>query len=321
MENKMRLIVSVISGLAALGVAGLEAQQPKQSDTRTDRETWPCCISSRDDCRPSDGKSDCRMLLSSRSDSAMVNRAAIGVQLSATGTARDTLGVFVSRVTPKGPAERAGIVEGDRLVSVNGVDLRVSAADAEDSFAAGLASRRVTREVSKLKPGAIVNVRVNSGGRIREVQVTAGRASDLREGGFLGLLDGAPSGVFRTMPNLEGMRAPLERLRTEMPRIRMQDFDAPRARLEEMTIPRMRIESSPRLRVESLPRVWVDGVSGIRVETIPGLRDGEGRIRIYTPRGDGEYRTYLITPDGELKLDNSDRSKHEREKIEKKSKK
>ena len=39
-----------------------------------------------------------------RTDSAMAKRAAIGLELRSTGTRRDTLGVFVEAVTPKGPA-------------------------------------------------------------------------------------------------------------------------------------------------------------------------------------------------------------------------
>jgi S1-C subfamily serine protease len=105
-----------------------------------------------------------------------MKRAALGVQVSGTGSARDTLGLFVTSVNSKGPAENAGIVEGDRLVSINGVDLRVPAADIEDGYASGLPARRLQREVSKLTPGTRVNLRVYSGGRIRDVQVTTGRA-------------------------------------------------------------------------------------------------------------------------------------------------
>ena len=308
----MRVTASIIAGFAIAGLAtGLGAQQPKvQSQAKAPDDDHERCVTFN-------GRSECRWF--GDADSIARNRAVIGVSLSPTGTARDTLGVFVSRVTPKGPAENAGIVEGDRIVSINGVDLRVNAADAGDSYAAGLPSRRLTREVNNLKPGSIVNLRVNSGGRVRDVRVTAGRASDFREAGSFRLLDGVGTGVFRSIPDLEAVRVPLERLRTEMPRIRTQDFDELRGRLE--AIPRMRIESMPRIRTEGMPRVWVDGMPGIRVQTMPGLRDGEGRIRIYTPRKDGEYRTYIITPDGELKLDNSDKTKQDREKIEKKSKK
>jgi hypothetical protein len=109
----------------------------------------------------------------------MAKRAALGIELRATGTRRDTLGVFVEGVTPKGPAEAAGIIEGDRIAAINGIDLRTSSADVEDSYTNGLASHRLTREVQKLTPGSRVTLRVYSGGRYRDVQVVAGKASDI----------------------------------------------------------------------------------------------------------------------------------------------
>jgi len=130
-------------------------------------------------------------------DSVMAKRAALGLELRTTGTRRDTLGVFVEAVTPKGPAETAGIIEGDRIASINGVDLRTQAGDTEDSYANGLAAHRLGREVQKLTPGARVNLRVYSGGRFRDVQVTAGKASDVMR----------LSNRFEfMMPGMEGMR-------------------------------------------------------------------------------------------------------------------
>src|ERR1700687_4713159 len=157
----------------------------------------------------SDGRVECRVLhrglaedsefghtMFLRMDSAMAKRAALGLELRATGTRRDTLGVFVEAVTPKGPAETAGIIEGDRIASINGVDLRTSAADTEDSYANGLAAHRLSREVLKLSPGSRVNLQVYSGGRLRDVQVTAGKASDVMRLG----------NRFRfMMPGMEGM--------------------------------------------------------------------------------------------------------------------
>ncbi len=122
-------------------------------------------------------------------DSSMIKRAAIGVQVQTTGTRRDTIGVFISRVVPDGPAEKAGIVEGERIVSINGVDLRVAAADVDDSYTAGIASHRLIREMEKLMPGGIVRLQVNSGGRTREVQVTTARASDVhKSSGEMGMM-------------------------------------------------------------------------------------------------------------------------------------
>jgi hypothetical protein len=140
-----------------------------------------------------DGRVECRVLRGSakgdsafrsnkifyRMDSAMAKRAALGLELRATGTRRDTLGVFVEAVTPKGPAESAGIIEGDRIAAINGVDLRTAGGDVDDSYTNGLAAHRLSREVQKLTPGTRVTLRVYSAGRFRDVQVTAGKASDV----------------------------------------------------------------------------------------------------------------------------------------------
>src|SRR5687768_18296866 len=112
------------------------------------------------------GRIECRKMLEGelggrlgylrgRVDSALMKRAALGLQISSTGTRRDTIGVFVSSVTPKGPAENAGIIEGDRIVSINGVDLRVASADAEDSYASGLATDDCSAKSASSHPARV----------------------------------------------------------------------------------------------------------------------------------------------------------------------
>lgn len=98
------------------------------------------------------------------------NRAVIGVS-TATGSDRDTLGVLVTRVTPGGPAEKAGIEEGNRIASVNGVNLRLAPADVGDWDMANVMSRRLTRELGKLKPGDEAELRVYASGQTRAVKV------------------------------------------------------------------------------------------------------------------------------------------------------
>jgi serine protease Do len=98
------------------------------------------------------------------------NRAVIGITTS-TGSVRDTLGVLVSSVTAGGPAEKAGIEEGNRIASVNGVNLKLAPADADDWDMSSVMSRRLTRELGKVKPGDDVELRVYSGGQIRAVKV------------------------------------------------------------------------------------------------------------------------------------------------------
>ena len=215
--------------------------------------------------------------LRGRVDSALMKRAALGLQISSTGTRRDTIGVFVSSVTPKGPAENAGIIEGDRIVSINGVDLRVSSADAEDNYASGLATRRLQREVGKLAPGARVSLRVWSGGRVRDVQVTAGRASDLTRarafnlGGFPGTYiyrDGSPEML--DMPDMIDMApmppmGPVEAIPATPPMVHISPVP-PTARQRLRDLPRMR-----RLDLDRIPRMNIEQGERLRMLAPPGV--------------------------------------------------
>lgn len=171
----MRSLLIFPAVVAVAGIAGAQDRTAQPDSTCT---------------KYSNGRIECRVYrhfgsdslmrrMSFRMDSVFANRAALGLEVRSTGNKRDTLGVFVEGVTSKGPAEAAGIVEGDRIASINGIDLRTAAADADDEFDSGIGARRLSREVQKLAPGARVSLRVYSGGRFRDVQVTAGKASDL----------------------------------------------------------------------------------------------------------------------------------------------
>ena len=135
------------------------------------------------------------------------NRPVIGVSLGATGSQRDTLGVFVMGVEPGGPAERAGIIEGHRIAAINGVDLRIPAVDAGDPMIASTRASRLSREIEKLEPGAKVQLRVWSDGRYRDVTVDVGRQGDVykdggtvRIGGGVGMALTAPNVIMRALP-------------------------------------------------------------------------------------------------------------------------
>jgi predicted metalloprotease with PDZ domain len=134
-----------------------------------------------------------RALSTVRSD-----RPALGVSLGGAVTKRDTLGVFISAVTPDGPAEKAGVVEGDRIARINGVDLRVAGPDAGDAELSRAHMNRFSRELEKVKAGDVVTLTVVSGGRSRDVKVTAIKASDLPRSDNEFLFDG---GSF-TMPRM-----------------------------------------------------------------------------------------------------------------------
>jgi predicted metalloprotease with PDZ domain len=106
------------------------------------------------------------------------DRAMIGVSTRSSGK-RDTLGLLVETVTADGPAEKAGIEEGDRLVSVNGVNLRLSSADAGEADMEGVANRRLIRELAKAKAGDEVELRVYRDGNTRSVRVKTVAADEL----------------------------------------------------------------------------------------------------------------------------------------------
>jgi serine protease Do len=111
------------------------------------------------------------------------DRPMIGVSTRTTGK-RDTLGLLIESVTRDGPADKAGIEEGDRLVSVNGVNLRLSPADAGESDMDGVANRRLIRELEKQKPGDEVELRVYRDGNTRTIRVKTVTADELNAGTF-----------------------------------------------------------------------------------------------------------------------------------------
>jgi hypothetical protein len=287
-----RLSLLAFAAAMAGGTSAAMAQQP----TPAPRAVQP----GGDVCTtPEPGRIECRKVIEGRpgemgqprmwADSAMMKRAALGMQLSATGSARDTLGVFVAAVTPKGPAENAGVVEGDRIVSINGVDLRVAPGDVEDGYASGLPSHRLSREVGKLTPGARVNLRVYSGGRVRDVQVTAARASDLmRSRGFGNFGEGGPGNMFifrngtpemSPMPPMAGM----ERMHMMMPGMeqRMKEFD---------------LQSMPRMRM-------MEGEFNNRLRPSRALEPGT-RFRLRSPA-----RVRVISPEQRLKVEKEQKAK------------
>jgi len=108
-------------------------------------------------------------------------RAVIGITTSSAASSRDTLGVFVSEVRAGSPADKAGIEEGNRIASINGVSLRLSAPDVGDPEMAGIMTRRLTRELDKLKPGDEVDLRVYAGGQFKNVKVKTVAPEDLYE--------------------------------------------------------------------------------------------------------------------------------------------
>ena len=265
---KSLLIFSALAVASTIaGAAGAQEKTSKPDSTCT---------------KYSDGRIECRVIrrgyidsafrrASYRMDSVLANRAALGLEVRTTGSKRDTLGVFVEAVTPKGPAENAGIVEGDRIASINGVDLRASSADADDDYASGLGPRRLTREVQKLTPGTRITLRVNSGGRVRDVQVTTGKASDVMRLGrsnfrFQG------GGMEMYGPDRMMFGPEMRMIGPEMPMLREQIEPMLRERLRDLP-ERIQLRTVPRVRTMRIaPRTYrVDrGAEELRASSEPG---------------------------------------------------
>jgi hypothetical protein len=99
------------------------------------------------------------------------SRALLGIEVSMTGTSRDTLGVLVSSVVAGSPADQAGLQERERIAEVNGMSLRVSREDVGRTEAQELVYRRLTRELGALRPGDAVSMRVYGGARARTLTI------------------------------------------------------------------------------------------------------------------------------------------------------
>ena len=106
-------------------------------------------------------------------------RAVIGISTSSAASSRDTLGLLVSSVRSDSPAEKAGIVEGNRIASINGVSLKLSPADVGDDEMADVMSRRLSRELDRIKPGDEIELRVFNDGQTKTVRVKTMAPEDL----------------------------------------------------------------------------------------------------------------------------------------------
>src|SRR5687768_7439044 len=98
-------------------------------------------------------------------------RTLLGIEVSMSGTARDTLGVLVRSVVAGSPAEAAGLQARERIAEVNGMSLRVSREDVGSQDAQDLVYRRLKREIDALRPGDAVSMRVYNGSRGRTLTI------------------------------------------------------------------------------------------------------------------------------------------------------
>lgn len=102
-------------------------------------------------------------------------RRMLGVGFAQRGSMRDTAGLLVTSLTEGGVAEKAGLLEGDRIMSVDGADLRVHATDAGSPEGVEASMSRLRRALDAVRDSQPVRLEVLSEGRRRTLSVTPSR--------------------------------------------------------------------------------------------------------------------------------------------------
>ncbi|MGQ0713702.1 MAG: PDZ domain-containing protein [Gemmatimonadaceae bacterium] len=185
----------------------------------------------------------------------------LGITVSVSGVARDTIGVLIESVSPGSPAARAGLEEGERIAEVNGLSVRVSPEDVGRREAEDLVRRRFARTLRSVQPGDAVTLRVFAGSRGRTVTIQLSRSRPTEE----------PSDASTLAEVLESLRETQARMRRLAEREASVDFADTLAQAE-----RELAELQHRLReAEMLERRRPTRESARREssrETLPGLR-------------------------------------------------
>lgn len=154
-----------------------------------------------------DGRKDTKRVILAESPFASSMRAlstgrrVLGVSFSERGSTRDSAGLLVISVSTGGAADKAGISEGDRIVSIDGVDLRVPTPDAGTSEGVQARVSRLRRALDDARDSQSVRLDVLSEGRRRTVTVVP-----TRERGFTF----TSGGSFGGMRSLEGLAADIQ---------------------------------------------------------------------------------------------------------------
>ncbi|HET7456766.1 MAG TPA: PDZ domain-containing protein [Gemmatimonadaceae bacterium] len=236
------------------------------------------------------------------------DRAVLGLTVNASGSRRDTLGALVTSLATDGPAEKAGLVEGDRIAAINGVDLRTASEDAGDQWASGVKLNRFYREMHKVKAGQTVELRVFSAGQPRTVRITAGKAGDVyKESGKRGMRGFFGGGGDGDWGGFEPMIAPVPPVPPMAPmpgRVPMSmSFDG-----GDFTLVAPRIAEELRAKLRALDLSDRDVVR-LRTTTPRALRiggddmaDDDGMQTTVTRRGGGRMNMSLSGSGGTLAL-------------------
>jgi hypothetical protein len=216
-------------------------------------------------------------------------RAVIGLGFGLTGSKRDTAGVFVNSVTEDGPAEKAGIIEGDRIAAINGVSLKLSKDDLDDMWVANSRLNRLSREVAKAKAGDVVELTVVSGGRSRVVKLTTVKASALKKEGGQGFtFFRSPDEAMSPMPPMSFTvpappKAPMAPMAPHAPTVRYFSYDGDEAEV------RMHLEQARK----EMQRVMETEMPRVRQEMERVMKSEMPRVRLETQKALEEARQHL----------------------------
>jgi S1-C subfamily serine protease len=103
-------------------------------------------------------------------------RMLLGLTLGTSGTDRDTLGLLVTQVLRDGPADHAGIDEGNRVAEIDGVSLRLDPVDIGRQGAIDAVMRRLSRTLRGLQGGEQAALRVFAAGKFKNANVQLGNS-------------------------------------------------------------------------------------------------------------------------------------------------
>jgi hypothetical protein len=198
----------------------------------------------------------------------------LGIRASTTGTARDTLGLLISPVTPGGPGDRGGIDPGNRLAEVNNVNLRIAAGNVGRPESEETAQRLLSRALQGVRPGDYVRIRLFGDGRYRSMAI--------QTPGPEGAKSAPPTQLQGIVDGIGSLRAQLDRL--------MQDREVPVSRDTLLRAERELGAIQRRLRAaQETPRH-----GDANVGSLPGLRFAIVANELKDYFGEGSAGGFLI---------------------------
>jgi S1-C subfamily serine protease len=212
--------------------------------------------------------------------------AMLGMSVSVSGSDRDTLGLLISNIARGGPADEAGVDEGNRLAAINGVSLRLDGASVGERDAADGIFRRLARELGALRSGDDVTLKLFGAGRFRTVTVHPVIASSPRSAPARAIPsaakddDGAqPASIATVVDGLTALQAQLRRLEQEQgatPALDSlqqieQDLGAIRRRLRDLPNMPDRRGTARAPSSDAIPGL---SVSSVADEMVPYFGDG-----------------------------------------------